>query len=230
MSKHTGPDTTFPEFVAFLATIPPDQTLTDLGDAYTARYARMVRTRQRQAEITERLSALDAAIVEAEGKQRASLLSERALLREEHDVLPVQVAVEKRLHAEAHLRWLARLAVLAQADAEAANAALEPGRVEMRRITRALNSVDARMLPHDELAAETARLIGESRTVGATLQPDRERMQRALLVLDIVRTRAEWAYGDDFKLDNELTWTDALQRCAGTDARRAPVVRSFVHA
>ncbi len=100
-----------PEVSHTLAALPDDPQLAVLREAHAAQAARLAVARARPVAIDTRIAAIDYELVDAgDEKARRTLLSERALLREERASLPARLLEEGKRTATTELAVLGHLA------------------------------------------------------------------------------------------------------------------------
>ncbi len=229
MTTTVHSDIHHPDVGAFLATVPEDTELTQLTATYAEALGRLQRTRERESEAHQRITAINQELVDAEGKEYERLLTERALLLQQLDATPTVLAELQRRLVLADLAYLRRIAIVARDEYKRCEAELAAPHAEIRDIVRSLELDDSRYARAAILSDEDrAGFLQRRDELAKQMQPTLQQQQRAELVHGIAVSTARMRYGDDVDLMAAGRWPDIAARVVRP--RGLATVRNWTHA
>ncbi len=229
MTTTVHTDIHHPDVAAFLAIVPEDTELTQLTALYAVALGRLQRTRERESEAHQRVTAINQELVDAEGKDYERLLTERALLLQQLDATPTVLDELQRRLVLAHLAYLRRVAMVARDEYKRCEAELAAPQAEYREIVHHLELDDSRYVRAAILSDEDrARFLQRRAELVQQMRPTLQQQQRAELVHGIAVGTARQRYGDDVDVMVSGRWPDIAARFVRPRAPAA--VRSWAHA
>jgi len=189
---HTN-DTEHPALVEWLQAHAGDVELKALTVAYKAAAGRLAAHKDRQTETEKRIVGIDAALVDAHGKERAVLLTRRAEVAADLASLPSTLAALRERHKAAHLAFLKHIANVAKAEVAQYHERLLAEWPSVVKTRKEIHDINSGVNPSQAGGSDQALadLIQKDRARVSELQPLIEKRDAALRVQKVAELRME---------------------------------------
>ena len=212
-----------PELRHTLAALPDDPQLTDLLKAHAAQAARLAVAQARPVDIDARIAGIDRDLVDADDKARRALLTERSLLREERDTLPVRLCEEGKRTATAELAVLGHLTARIRPFGEAAARELGPIESRANYMHARITTVESSLLDRASKEDRTTTYRGELAEAAPQVRALNERIRLVEYGLASIRGYVVQRFGAGVEPQNPNTYGAAAEAYARRVVRAAGV-------